>query len=879
MADETPSRRSKTPVPSAEIPPTPSRIPVPTQPARPFSSFASPTKASLARHNPQLLARQVPTGPDIDASVNRGRLQDIFDRALGNTPQSGRGRTTGDRPILGRNNDGNNATPSRTPTRARSAGGGMASKPRRMSRSPAKRLPTAGGTPRSNFKPVPAPAFEGIANPFQKKGLRRSPVPGQSSQPTIDFQAEQLPEDFNPFKKTGLRRSPPAATPTEIVESSLATGVDGEVSTTPKEPPPPQAMSFNAGLPKTTDEIVIRSRALSEPEASQPSPPTGSPEIAEPTDIVDNNVVEETIPASPIEPPTTAQSEESFDIGTPNAPNELPSTTPQDPVPPAAEEFMADIARRRSMEETAQPVDHPQLAEEIVPPSSDYSSPSTRRSQQLSTARLAQRQLFAPAPKPPTHISAPPSQRRARPEPEEPEEPELPPTPTQRGIADPIVTTPPVGIHSTPSKAARRNKALGQKLKSSPLKQRIEAPSERESEVEPPAKRRKSARLSIPHDPHAEKKKIRDDLLKELQQLQADVSLANKENERIRFQQDAPKSKPSPSPNPEEILALLRRATATEKPEEKPAPISALKATNLFLPFSSRRRAQKTPLPPIEKTLPSHLPIPLDDPLPYLQAFSPLTYKSTITLLPPTSQSSHESTEASPQPTLHHHRISASHPSGLFAARLSMIVDISSLTISSLAIERLDPNAESELGPFVRARASDDGPGRKDIGTVCWAMARWTEVSITRARFWCDVERELGTRERRKEMLGRFRGRKRKRKMGGGGAGADEDADLGGSEGTVRYARKDLLAQMGRTGMDVRGEDNVAVRVEWKIEFDWMGDVESRLDVDLDVPGAWHEQDERNSLRHVKDMFGQLVKDKGPLVAVKTVVGLVMGEE
>lgn len=39
-----------------------------------------------------------------------------------------------------------------------------------------------------------------------------------------------------------------------------------------------------------------------------------------------------------------------------------------------------------------------------------------------------------------------------------------------------------------------------------------------------------------------------------------------------------------------------------------------------------------------------------------------------------------------------------------------------------------------------------------------------------------------------------------------------------------------------------------------------------------------YEQDERNSLRKVKDMFGRLVKEKGPLVAVKTVVGLVMGD-
>ncbi len=57
-----------------------------------------------------------------------------------------------------------------------------------------------------------------------------------------------------------------------------------------------------------------------------------------------------------------------------------------------------------------------------------------------------------------------------REEDEDEPEPELPPTPVELGLEDPFVSRPPAGILSSPSKRARRNRRLGDKLKSSPLK-------------------------------------------------------------------------------------------------------------------------------------------------------------------------------------------------------------------------------------------------------------------------------------------------------------------------------------------------------------------------------------------------------------------------
>ncbi|TGO34088.1 hypothetical protein BHYA_0213g00180 [Botrytis hyacinthi] len=894
MADNTPSRRSKTPIPTANVPPTPSRIPVPSQSSR-YPSFASPTKASLARHNPQILGRATSTGPEVGRSPSKGRVQNTFNRALGNTPQRERGRSVtagAERPISGSARDD---AITRTPTRARSIGGGMASKPRRMSRSPAKR-PIATETPRSNFKP--AAEFEniqGIANPFKKTGLRRSPVPGQSSRPAVEPQ-EQSQDDFNPFKKTGLRRSPPAAVPAlgttvpqtsiEMDESVSTTPKDSAplyasttpkdpvpvfpsttpkepapvyASTTPKDPVPVQALEPYLRAP---EEVVIRSRGSSQLRSSQAF---GS--ISVPGTQVAQSA-ESALPASPAEPSQASEEEEI--VPDSQTADQVISTTPNDPVPPQIrtlqtnDPFVIDVPQQQELEDEPRVPELPK-SDDVNPLMSD-DSPTERKARQLSMSRPTQRPLFTFSEK--TFLS--PS--KARQKPATPEEPDLPPTPTQRGIADPVVTTAPVGIHNTPSKTARRNKALGAKMKSSPLKPRAELPLEVDTSQEPPAKRRKSARFLVPHDPYAAKRKVRDDLLKELQQLQADVSLANQENERIRLHHESKSTKPPRASNPEEILDLLLRSTAIEK-QDRSDNISALKATNLFLPFAGRRKARQAVTPLIQKPLPSHLPIVLDDPLPHLQLFSHLTYTSNITLLPAKPISSNESTTELLVPTLQRHQISAFHPSGLFSARLSMIVDTSSLTISSLNVDSLDPNAEPELGPFVRRRASGNGPHVKDIGTVCWAMGRWTEVSVARAKFWCDAEREFGTAEARRKSIEK-QGKKRKKRKA---IEDNEVADGEGEENSRKWTRRELFRQMGRTNIVLDGDD-VQIRVGWKIGFDWIGDVESHLDLDIGLPNSWHKQDDRKSLSKIKDMFGKLVKEKGPLGALRITVGLIMAE-
>ncbi|KUJ20710.1 uncharacterized protein LY89DRAFT_779432 [Mollisia scopiformis] len=809
MADSPAKRRKTSPTTSVAIdaPATPSRIPVPiasqsaakTSARRP--SFASPTKASLARHNPQLLNRPSSSGAGSVRPSSRGRnLQDVFAKALGETAPP-----VGQSVISGADREGSKSMstteenepedlqtqqPRASTPKARSTkpvGGGLSTKPRRPSRSPVKR---PNKTPTVFPEVDPTKGLPEDFNPFQKKGLRRSPVPGQAELlPQQEVQQSQQ-ENINPFRKTGLRRSPVSSQPVENVE-------------------PPQ----------------VEAPAYRSTTKTAPTMPTPSTHRAQQAEI-------------PIEAPAYV------------------ATTPTEPAPPLSS--IADIVHEASLpQQDEPPSDGIVLPEELL---GSLEPPRSPRGQGMTA-------LF-------------PVSRPERPE------PELPPTPTQRGIPDPIVTTPPTGIHDTPSKRARRSKALSAKLKSSPLKPRDPPPqvSVKEKQAEPqeeqkeqkkaqeePVKRRKSARFLIPEDPHAAKKKARDDLLNELQQLRADVALANQENERLRRQAESRKKKAATA-DPDELIAMLTRATALERPvKPKPKPSSIFKSISTFLPFNPKTRA--APLPISEKPPPSHLPIALDDPLPYLQAFSGLNYTSTITLLPSDLTSSDTASQELEQSLMQKHIITASHPSSLFTTRFAMTVDTSALSISSVDILRLDMNAEKELGTFIRGRARDEGPLGRDITVICWAMSRWVEVSIRRAQFWCAVEQELGTPDARIKSLQR----KRKRKRLGSVIDNDEDSVEGVEDEheKSKWTRKQLLPHFGRSSMELSNED-VEVRFEWKINFDWTGEVDSSIAAAARVPKIWQHADERSSLSKVPETFEKLKKEKGPLGAVRAMVGLLM---
>lgn len=790
--NNTPSKRRKTsPTTSLPVdaPTTPSHIPARNTQhlsgGERYPSFASPTKASLSRHHPQLIKRPSSAGAGAERPASRSKdIQDVFGRALGEPRPSIEGNET----PLARGLE--SATPRGSGhIRSRSDGGGLSAKPRRLSRSPFKQAPKPIETIEQHDE---MQEQENIVNPFVKRGLRRSPPVGSQTGGVLQDLDQQ---NTNPFEKRGLRRSP---------ISSQAVEAAGEI----------------LGQSKALPEVSISAADLLPAEVAEAPAVSRPPEPRE----------QDRLPTTQSTEPITVN---SFEL------QEEAQLTQRDTDPKRSSEAVQRIVlpnlqgqRERHLEERSRrPRRSSHAAEAVVfnqrqseepelpPKSTEQTRTSSRRPGRSSQA--AEPVTF---------------NRR------QPQEPELPPTPTQLGIPDPIVTTPPTGIHDTPSKRARKRSG---KVKSSPLKPRDLAPPTRPKTAEPESQskskkpqtvtRRRSSRFLVPEDPHADKKKTRDDLLKELQQLQADIALGNQENERLRLQHESRKLRPTAPSNPDELLDMLLRATAPEPTPKPKKPTSIFKSIDSFLPFTSRRKRQPTALAALNKPVPSHLPITLDDPLPYLQVFSPLVYTSAITLLPLEPTSPDTSVQEAEQTVLQRHLIKASHPSGLFSARLSMTVDSSLLSITSLDIEALPSNAEKELGTFMRKRSNPDAVLGRDIGVICWAMGRWVEVSVSRAKFWCAVEQDFGKPEARAKSLQR-KVRKRKRRAS---VVLDED-NVSGQDGNdeetkQKWTMRQLLPHMGRTAMELTN-DEVELRFEWRIGFDWTGEVESAVSASARLP-------------------------------------------
>ncbi|RDL41864.1 uncharacterized protein BP5553_01843 [Venustampulla echinocandica] len=868
MEQSSAKRRKTSPTTSIPIdaPGTPSRIPVrrqdaaKTPPRRP--SFASPTKASIARHNPQLLTRPSSSGSGVGrTSIKSRKLDDIFANALGEVrPAIESQNAQVDKDRVGvlsqgtvmQGNNGLRSTDNRKPITPNTKGSqpvrrGLAAKPKRMSRSPAK-------PPRrrsqANGRNIYDGDFQDVDDPFQKKGLKRSPIPSQ---------VDTVPDDIDPFRKGGLRRSPVVDAP---AQDSAQDEPPPEISMTPTSSPPSQSADhlIPADTQRPKHPAVV-------PDFNQTLPIrqiVGS-NISDDTRLQEENEqleqYEEQEKDEQQEQQEQEEQEEQEDL------EQLEQLEASEG--PEAAHTLSQITT------TARTIDDIQLQEKPI--TSSISPPKPLDWRAAGTTHSRKLGIF----------------RRSSPF----NEPELPPTPTERGIPDPIVTTPPSGILNTPSKRARKRSALGSKLKSSPLKPRdqslplptkdtaavLEPEFRSEHKPENPIIRRRSARFIAPEDPHAAKKQARDDLLKELQQLQADVALANQENERLRLQHDSGRRYPKRAPNSDELLALLLRSTELpSKPKLKPP--SIFKTISAFLPFSSLRRSKPPAIPSIQKPLPSHLPVHLDDPLPYLQAFSPLTFTSTITLLPPSEQLTPDLTsENHERSILQCYHINVSHAPRLFAAQLSMVVDSLTLSITEIEILKLTACAEKELGTFVRKRVSTQGIFGKDISVICWSMGRWTEVATKRAGFWCAVGKEFGTAEGRNISFHRMTRKKKRKRTQVPVIQGDEDDEHEGNDDEdddemvtkQQWTTKQVLPHMGRTSFELATEE-VQLLFEWNISFDWTGEVQSSLSAYARTPKNWQNTDERNSLVKIPEMFDRLVKERGPLRAVGAVVGLLM---
>jgi len=421
----------------------------------------------------------------------------------------------------------------------------------------------------------------------------------------------------------------------------------------------------------------------------------------------------------------------------------------------------------------------------------------------------------------------------------------------------------PSGIHNTPSKRAKRSKALAVKVKSSPLKPppvEPPAPASGQSTVpklDPHSARQRSAlhpsavRGVRPFDPEEDKRRRRDGLLAEVAQLEYELALAAAENNRIH-QSKVGGVRVSAPPNRDEILGVLRKNAVSQDDEAPDATTSWLKsATNpsTLLPFgkaglslSSLFGQQNAPQK--EDPLISHQPLEMTakEELPYLQTFASLDLSSSITMLPRDSED---------EPLLQRHSITAAstHLPGVFSAQIDMTVDTETLVIVELAVPRLDPASYAELNPMIERILGSAEPSSaltRNVNVLGWAMGEWLRVALSRARFWVLLDKQLGTSRALAESVVHVRSHRvrKRRQQGAGRDDMDDDRASRPVGKSASVSRAELLPHMGRTSMDFdipTPSDQVGskttLRVLWRIEFDWAGEARSRLGALVGVPG------------------------------------------
>jgi hypothetical protein len=309
-----------------------------------------------------------------------------------------------------------------------------------------------------------------------------------------------------------------------------------------------------------------------------------------------------------------------------------------------------------------------------------------------------------------------------------------------------------------------------------------------------------------PPDPEVEKKKReKDRLLRDLRDLENDVAQCSSQIHKL---QDPTHSQVLSPTERDELISLINKVSSSDESEEsdQAPPISNLLCS--FLPFT----AQTISAPQLKRkrqdAIPSHRPLELDDPIPFLQMFTSFKFNSQVTLpnrgdIDSTSRSYHQK-----------HTIEAVGPQKLLVSTIEITVDSRTQEIVKLPILSLSSWAERELGKFVQLKAQ-----QKDLSCVCWALGSYWEVAKRRAEYWHKCETDF-------DHL-----------MPGRTSGDTENIGQVRRKPTSNMSRRDLLRNLGRDFV-VLEDRHVLLKIIWKIGFDWTGEAESAINVEPAFPAV-----------------------------------------
>ena len=274
-------------------------------------------------------------------------------------------------------------------------------------------------------------------------------------------------------------------------------------------------------------------------------------------------------------------------------------------------------------------------------------------------------------------------------------------------------------------------------------------------------------------------------------------------------------------------------------------------------------------LPPrskqLDRAVPSHRPVEVEDPLPYLEMFTSFKFSSRISL-------SRSKTTSASRRVHQKHVIDITGPQKLLTAQLSLNLDTEATAVSDLELLRITPWAEPELGSFIRARAKE-----KDLSNAAWAIDSYWNIAQKRAQYWHNCETAFS------HLLS-------------DGTGNDvENRPQPPTKPTKTISRKDLNRHLGRDTL-VLQDKHVLLKLNWRISFDWTGEAESEVTVESAFPRVCKltpsmplpekgcfaeltletgsETDTAASLKKIPETFASLLRTKGAFEATRIMVTL-----
>ncbi|TID24991.1 hypothetical protein E6O75_ATG04196 [Venturia nashicola] len=403
-------------------------------------------------------------------------------------------------------------------------------------------------------------------------------------------------------------------------------------------------------------------------------------------------------------------------------------------------------------------------------------------------------------------------------------------------------------LFSSPSRRRRRQPTVRRELAERPAQTAEDArPPEGDIAETPPGIQTLPEKESQPHSPlqkspeaiakEAEKEKLE----KELKILQDEVQRHTRHVQRLDLERDE---------SIDDLVQLINYSkSGGPKTDQKPTPLSSLLTS--FLPFSIPVKPS-VPLSDQDKAIPSHLPVPQSNPLPLLTLFTPLKFTSAIN--PPSKSGSRDEIQQ-----IHH--ITIKGPASLLSCELDLTISSSpeeneTPSVGSLTLSNLSPWASAEVGPFLRKRAKEG-----DINTIGYALARHWDISMKRAQCWsrcCKEFRHLLALSKELQPT-------------------TEEEEASSLE-IAKPSKRDLLPHLGRQFLSFETK-SVVLRIEWRLNFDWTGEVESIVSAKAAFPRVWHEADTNDALKKMETTFDILVAERGVFDAVRIIVGLLFQDD